>query len=137
MFVSALLERLNLELKTHEYAEVMTTWKRLEKLGVDKDTESRVLPVIDKLQRLRSDDSAYEMTGLMTDEGSWFLHLFKRHFKAAVSDGFISQVKLRCDKRYVYFTFDPQLQYQIPGGYGNCSIQLEGAPGTKFKLVQF
>ena len=136
LFQSALIARMKLELNAHEYAEVMTTWKRLEKSGVDKDTESRVLPVIDKLQKLRSDDSAYEVTGRMP-AGSWFLHLFKRHFQAVVSEGFISQVKLRCDKRYVYFTFDPKLQYEVASADGKCSVELEGAPGTKFKLVQF
>jgi hypothetical protein len=136
LFQSALIARMKLELNAHEYAEVMTTWKRLEKSGVDKGTESRVLPVIDQLQKLRSDDSAYEVTGRMPD-GEWFLHLFKRHFQAVVSEGFISQVKLRCDKRYVYFAFDPKLRYEVASAYGNCSVELEGAPGTKFKLVQF
>jgi len=136
LFQSALLARMRLELNAHDYAEVMTTWKRLRKLGVDKDTQSRLLPVIDQLQKLRSDDSVYEVPGLMP-EGRWFLHLFKRHFQAVVSEGFISQVKLRCDKRYVYFAFDPKLQYEVASAYGNCSVELEGAPGTKFKLVQF
>jgi TonB family protein len=135
-FQSALLARMKLEMNAHEYAEVMTTWKLLEKLGVDKSTESRILPVIDQLQKLRSDDSAYEVTGRMP-EGRWFLHLFKRHFQAVVSEGFISQVKLRCDKRYVYFSFDPKLEYEVASAYGNCSVELEGAPGTKFKLLQF
>jgi TonB family protein len=137
LFQSALIARMKLELNAHEYAEVMTTWKRLEKSGVDKNTESQVLHVIDQLQKLRSDDSAYEVTGRIMPEGRWFLHLFKRHFQAVVSEGSISQVKLRCDKRYVYFAFDPKLQYEVASTYGNCSVDLEGAPGTKFKLVQF
>jgi TonB family protein len=136
MFQAALLTRMKLELKTHDYAEVMKTWKRLQKLGVDQDTQSRILPVIDQLRKLRSDDSQYEMAGQMP-EGSWFLHLFKRHFQVIVSDGFIEQVKLRCDKRYVYFNFDPKLEYQVANGDGNCSVEFDGARGTKFKLVQF
>jgi TonB family protein len=136
MFQSALLTRMKLELKTHDYVEVLQTWKRLQKLGVDQDTQARILPVIEQLQKLRSDDSRYEMVGQMP-EGSWFLHLFKRHFQAIVSDGFIEQVKLRCDKRYVYFNFDPKLEYQVANGYGNCSVEFDGARGTKFKLVQY
>jgi TonB family protein len=136
MFQSALLERMKLEVNTRDYADVMQTWKRLQKLGVDKDTQARVLPVIDRVQKLRSDDSRYEMVGQMP-EGSWHLHLFKRHFQAIVSDGFIEQVKLRCDKRYVYFNFDPKLEYQVANADGNCSVEFDGARGTKFKLVQY
>jgi len=69
-------------------------------------------------------------------EGKWYLHLFKRHFRAVVSEGYIAQVKLRCDKGYVTFAFDPTLQYHVPDKDGDCSIELEGAPGTRFKLIQ-
>ncbi len=136
LFQFALLGRLKLEFQTHEYAEVMTTWRRLEKLGVDKETQLRVQPVMDQLQKIRSDDSSYEVDGRMP-EGAWFLHLFKRHFQAVVSEGLIEQVKLRCDKRYVYFSFDPKLQYEVANADGKCSVQLVGAPGTKFKFIQF
>ncbi len=54
-----------------------------------------------------------------------------------MSGGFISQVKLRCDKRYVYFSFDPKMECQVANADGKCSVELEGAPGTKFKFVQF
>ena len=136
MFQAALLTRLKLELKTHDYAEVMKTWRRLQKLGVDPDTRARILPVIDQLKKLRTDDSRYDMVEQMP-EGSLLVHLFKRHFQAIVSDGFIEQVKLRCDKRYVYFNFDPKLEYQIANADGNCSAEFDGARGTKFKLVQY
>jgi TonB family protein len=136
VFRNALLVRLTLELRAHDYVEVLTSWRRLKTLGVDKDTQAKILSIIEKLQQLRSNDSAYEVTGQMP-EGHWFLHLFKRHFQATVSEGFISQVKMRCEKHYVYFNFDPKLEYQIPSQYGNCSIELEGAPKTKFTLVQF
>jgi hypothetical protein len=46
-------------------------------------------------------------------------------------------VKVRCDKQYVVFTFDSALQYEIDSKYGECSIELNGAPGTQLKLVQF
>ena len=83
-----------------------------------------------------SDGSTYEVSGSITDTG-WHLHLFKRHFRAVVSEGYISQVKLRCAKNYRYFAFDPTLQYEINSKDGDCAIALDGAPGTQFKLTQF
>jgi TonB family protein len=136
LFRFALLACIQLELKTREYAEAIVTWKRLEKLGVDKNTATQLRPVVEKLDRLRSDDSAYEVSGLIS-ERNWYLHLFKRHFRAVVSEGYISEVRLRCDKRYVFFPFDSTLQYQVTSKDGNCSIELAGASGTRFKLIQF
>jgi TonB family protein len=136
VFRSALLACIQLELKTHEYAEATITWKRLEKLGIDKNTATQLKAAVEKLETLRSDDSAYEVSGLIS-ERNWYLHLFKRHFRAVVSEGYISEVRLRCDKRYVFFPFDSTLQYQVTSKDGSCSIELAGAPGTRFKLIQF
>ncbi len=70
-------------------------------------------------------------------EGTWYIHLFKRHFQAQVSQGHIAEVKLRCEKHYVFFAFDPTLRYEVAGKDGDCSMQLLGDPGTRFKLLQF
>jgi TonB family protein len=136
MFQAALLGCIKLELTAREYAEAMITWHRLEKMGIDAGTAAVLKPIIDKLEKIRSDATSYDVSGLMP-EGTWHLHLFKRHFQAVVSEGYISQVKLRCDKRYVYFAFDPTLKYETADGTGKCAIELDGAPGTKFKLIQF
>ena len=133
---SALLTRLKLEMKAHLYAEALTTWKGMEKVGVDETTKTHFQQTVDQLQQLRSDNSPYAVSGLLTSTGNWHLHLFKRRFQAVVSDGYISQVKLRCEKRYVFFTFDPSLQYNVDAKYGDCAIELLGAPGTHFQLVQ-
>jgi len=129
----ALLACIKLEAKAHEYGEALADWKRLEK--VDKAAAEQSKPLIEAIDELRSAGAPYEIAAQMP-EGSWHLHLFKRHFRAVVSDGFISQVKLRCEKKFLYFTFDPALEYEV-GGNGDCMVELDGAPGTHFKLVQF
>jgi len=131
---SALFVLIKLEVKAKEYAEATDDWQRLQK--IDKATAAQLDPVFDQLEKIRTDHTAYEVNGLIT-EGQWFLHMFKQHFRADVSEGFISQVKLRCDKRYVFFAFDPKLQYQIDNKTGKCGIELDGSPGTRFKLIQF
>lgn len=135
MFKSALLACFKLEVNTHRYAEALSTWKNLKKVA-DSQTTLAVTPVIAQLDKLKSDDSEVEVAGVLS-ETTWSLHLFKPHFRAVVSDGYLSQVKLRCDKRYVYFAFDPNLNYEVAKRYGACTIQLVGAPGTHFILVQF
>jgi hypothetical protein len=47
-------------------------------------------------------------------------------------EGYISQVKLRCEKHDVYFAFDPNLQYQVASQDGDCWMELVGGPGLYF-----
>jgi hypothetical protein len=134
---SALLTRITLELNMKQYSEGVTTWKRLQKLGgIDSGDRAYLQATIDQLEKSRLDGSSYDISGQMQD-GSWFLHLFKRHFRAAVSEGSIVEVKLRCQKQHLSFAFDPKMSYEIGDQDGDCSIQLIGAPGTRFKLTQF
>ncbi len=133
----ALRACLQLELKTQEYSEAIATWKRLQKLGVDAGTVAKVTPIMQELDKLRLDHREVAVSGQIGN-GSWFLQLFKPQFRIEVAaDGHISDVKLRCQRRYLSFTFDPNLQYQVSGDPGDCSIQLEGKEGTRFKLVEF
>lgn len=136
LFMSVMLNCLRLELKMHYYAEALAAAKTLQKNHPNKAAAAQVASIIGQLQKLRSDDTAYAVAGSLQD-GSWNLYLFKKHFKATVSEGSISQVKLRCPTRYVAFQFDPKLEYTIESKHGYCSLELDGAPGTKFTLVQF
>ena len=127
---------MQLEVKDHQYAEALATWKRLEKAGIDKDLAARIKDQITQLQKIRTDDSVYSDSGQISDT-NWYLYLFKRHFRAVVSEGYISEVRLRCDTRHWFFPFDAKLQYEINSKDGECSIALLGGPGTQFKLMQF
>jgi hypothetical protein len=43
-----------------------------------------IQPAADQHQKIRVDDSSSAFSGLLTPEGSWHLHLFKRRFQAVV-----------------------------------------------------
>jgi TonB family protein len=133
VYANALRDCLYLELKIHDYVQALKTWDRVQKLH-DRD-DARMKPVIADLENLRTDDRAYDVSGVLSDE-SWNLNLFKRHFRIAVSDGYIAQVKLLCKKRYVSFEFDPKVQYSVDDAWGDCALRLEGGSGTHFTLSQ-
>jgi TonB family protein len=57
-------------------------------------------------------------------------------FRAALTSGRIAEIKLRCAKKYVFFKYDPQVQYTIAPEYGACGMELVGDPGTQFTLTQ-
>ncbi|MGB6451002.1 MAG: hypothetical protein WBE92_09645 [Steroidobacteraceae bacterium] len=133
---SILRTRLQLELETHEYAEAITSWEQLQKAGVDQSTAAALGPIMQQVEKLRSGPGEVAVPGEIQN-GSWFLRPFKQRFRIEVSQGHIDDVKLRCDRTYVYFAFDPKLQYDVHGKYGRCSMQVEGSEGTRFKLVEF
>jgi hypothetical protein len=104
--------------------------------GVAPDIVANLKSIIEQLEKIRIDDTSYEVQGALT-EGRWYMHLFKTHFRAVISKGSISQVKLRCKRRFLSFNFDPGLQYEVRAKDGDCVLQFEGEPGTEFRLVQF
>jgi len=132
LFRSILVACFKLELQTRQYAEAMKTWKHIQDSDIDT-TELR--PAIARLETLRSNDEAYEIPGEISERG-WHLHLFKRHFRIEVAEGHVTQVKLRCDKRYQFFAFDPKVRYEVSDKDGSCSIELDGEPGSSFKFIQ-
>jgi TonB family protein len=137
LFTSSLRALLQLEVKTHEYAEAMVTWERLQKVGVDPATTTKIAPIMQKVEALRSNDGEYTVSGLTNSDGRWYLWLFKQHFRAETSAGQISEVKLRCKKHYLYFVFDPSLQYEVHDNYGKCQIEIDGTPAMRFTVTQF
>ena len=80
--------------------------------------------------------SSYDVAGTMPD-GTWKLDLYERKFRISVTEGHISQVKLRCVRGFVRFTFDPTIEYSVENKYGSCRMELDGNLGTRFILTQF
>jgi TonB family protein len=132
----ALLGNLGLQLQKRDYSEVMWLWEVLSGFDLDKDTEARWAPVIEQVRQLRTQTGSYTMSGTIADLGSWGIQLFKRNFRANAVSGALSQVKLKCARGLVTFTFDPALTYHVPEKYGDCRLELEGTPGTEITLTQ-
>lgn len=135
-YLEALVASFALEIKTHRYGEALDTWRNLEKSRLDGKRKARIKSIVGQLQTLESDSRSFGVSDVMP-EGSWHLKLFKRHFRVEVGEGYVSQIKLYCAKRYVYFTFDPKLEYEVNAKYGSCRMEMLGAPGTKFTVFQF
>jgi hypothetical protein len=134
-----LIEGFKLEVNRHDYSEVLRLWKRLQNDGIgsdDSDTAAKLKAVVAQIERSRSSAGSYVMSGTVDEGGAWSVHLCKRNFHVGVEDGVIFQLKLKCQKGFVGFAFDPELQYQVQEKYGDCDLTLTGTPGTHFKLTQ-
>jgi hypothetical protein len=76
------------------------------------------------------------MSARIAEDSVWNGILFRNRFSIAVTSGDISEIKLRCEKQYLFFRYEPGLQYSIGAKQDRCSIEAVGNPGTTFDLVQ-
>lgn len=126
---------LRLQIPQKDFAGALRTWHKLEKLATP-EIKAHWQEPIRQIMALRSDTSPYSIAGEFSDSPSWTYWLFRHRFHIGITSGRIAEVKLRCDKKYVFFKFDPEVQYTVPKQYGWCGMELVGDPGTKFTLTQ-
>jgi TonB family protein len=131
-----LLANFKLQAQKHDYFQALRMGELLKKSSADPDLMAKLEPIIETIEQLRKGPAAYEMSGSIGENGAWFVHLFKHSFRAESASGLISQVKLRCTRGFYSFPFDAGLQYEVPDQYGECTLSLEGTPGTQLRLTQ-
>jgi len=136
VFVSALLSMFMLEVVTQDFARALATWKVLETQGVDERKMTALQGAVDDILTLTGDDRTYDVSGTIGPSSSWYYRLLKNSFSVHVASGVVAEIRLRCKKKYVFFPYEPDIQYRISDNSGSCGIELVGDPGTTFSLVQ-
>lgn len=134
-FVVALESLLRLQISVNRFGEALDTWRKLQKVSGDKQALAKFKPVIDQVEALRAESRPYSVAGDLKDEG-WFIELFKDNFRIEVIKGHVDTLKLRCERNYRTFDYDSQLEYHIAKKSGQCELEIDGSPGSQFKLVQ-
>jgi hypothetical protein len=135
VFVRALISQLSLQVKRKDYGSALDTWTILERVAPEA-TRKQLQPTIDQLNAVRSSDEVVTTPGQMDKGTRWYSRLFKKRFSIALASGAVSEIKLRCQQRYVFFKYEPDIQYTVNPSAGECFIEVVGAPGTTFDLVQ-
>jgi TonB family protein len=109
-FGALLHDMLLLQVKTNDYASALVTWELLK--GVSKKRATAWQSTIDQIEVLRKDDKAFRMSGRV-EHPSWQTRLLKSRFELAVLSGKVAEIKLRCDKQYVFFRYEPGVRYTV------------------------
>lgn len=136
LYVALQLQRFWLLVRTQDYERAASTFETLGKYELEASVQSALEATMGNIRALRNDDRAYAVTGSLEDRASWFYHLFKDEFAVTDVQGEITEVKLRCPESYVFFRFDPDMEYRVSNKRGHCHLELVGNPGTTFNLVQ-
>ncbi len=135
LFAGALDTLLVLEVKASDFARALETWEKLRPIASQEMLE-RWAPVVDEIQTLKASDKAFRMIAHIDQGTSWYGNLFRNRFEIIVTSGQVSEIKLRCEKKYVFFSYEPNLRYIVDPRHGNCGIEVVGEPDTKFDLIQ-
>lgn len=134
LYDDALVARFSLQVKHNDFGAALLTWKTLKpRAPAGKRTELQ--RVADQITAIRAGDRAIATAGVI-DQRSWASRLFKNHFSITVRSGGVTEIKLRCKKKYLFFKFDPDLEYTVNPNAGDCDIEVLGDPGTTFNLTQ-
>ena len=134
-FVYALRSLFVARVKAKDYVGALSTWKTLQPLEKDPATLAKLRTMVREVEALRTDPRPYSIPATLTN-GGWSIRLYRDKFHINVITGHVSQLKLYCEKKYVLFLFDPQLEYQVEKKFGKCSLVVFGDGGTSIELVQ-
>ena len=136
LYVALQLQRFWLLVRTQDYQRASSTFETLGSYEMGASAATALEATMENVRALRNDGRAYAVTGSLEERTSWFYHLFKDEFAVTDVQGEITEVKLRCPESYVFFRFDPEMEYRVSNKRGHCHLELVGNPGTTFKLVQ-
>jgi TonB family protein len=133
--ILALRQMVRLQIGEKDYAGALATWDVLKKIDTDDQVRTKTQAVIDTIEHFRTDARSFSVNGRI-DDRPWIFQLFKQRFHFNVVEGRIVEIKLRCERDYVFFGFDPKLEYTVADKAGKCSIEVIGDPSTKFAFIQ-
>jgi TonB family protein len=134
-FAVALYSKFRLEVQASDYGRALDTWKVLEPFATP-EMRKDLQPVVDRLRAAQAGDQRYRQPAVIPERQSWSSVLFRNRFNIVVEKGSISEIKLRCAQQYLFFKYEPGVQYSIGAKKDRCGIEVVGDPGTQFNLIQ-
>jgi TonB family protein len=135
VFAAALYTRFGLEVAAHDYGTALETWNVLEPFALPamrKELEG----IVGQLRAAQLSSQPILQSATIEENNRWSTTLFRSRFHIVVADGAVSEIKLRCARQYLFFKYEPGLEYSIGSKSDHCGLEVVGDNGTKFDLVQ-
>lgn len=124
-----------LQVKNKYFADALDTYAELEKNNQQEFVELFKEPY-KSILALKENDQGYEVPLELSDSGFVFHKLLKQSIALFDVEGGIDTLKLRCRRKYIYFDYSPNKQWNIPKEWGSCFLQVVGEPNSRFVLAQ-
>ena len=135
VFALALYTRFGLEVEAIDYGQALETWKVLDPIATPEMRE-RLQGIVDQLRAAQFTRQPVRQTGVIGEHNNWSSVLYRNRFSIALTSGAVSEIKLRCAQQYLFFKYQPDVQYSIGARKDHCGIEVVGTPGTTFVLMQ-
>jgi len=133
----SLLKLFVLQTELKDFAGALNTFEKIKGTDLSGEVIGMLEESVADMEALRFDDQTYAVDArIPQDPYSWFFHLHKSDFLIKNVAGEIAELKLRCDRDYVFWRFQENLAYSVSEDQGTCSMEVLGDPGTTFTLVQ-
>jgi TonB family protein len=125
----------SLQVTNNYFGDAIDTFRLIESSG---DTVGAAMfeGVIEKLEEIRLDDTEYFIPLNLGEHGQTSLRLFRHKVAMTQGEGDLNEAVLRCDRKYVAFSIERDISYDVPAEWGECWIQIMGSADANFLLLQ-
>ena len=102
-FLNAVTALLPLQANARDFEGALRTWDVLLKLQPDQEALAKLKPVVAQIEAFQSDRQPFNVNGELRGR-SWDINLFRKEFGVVVSEGYLSELKLRCERKFAVLT---------------------------------
>ena len=131
----ARIELLRAQVLNNYLAEALQTYSYFEKKG-DEEIVELFKPAIGSIKALEHSGPAYAIPLTLSPAGSSYVMLLKHKVYVQNVVGKVAEFKLRCTEHYIGFAAEPDVSYDVPDEWGDCTLEIIGDAGTTLELVQ-
>ncbi len=135
--------RVRVEVKLEKYAEAISTYKRLRKVaGGESPAVIQLRPFVERVHAAVDGDAILKTSAEIRRKGECFScndsYVFRparRLISFSDIDGELTSIEMRCKHKYFESDISDLVQWQIPGSWGSCRVEIRGEPGTTFNIL--
>lgn len=125
-----------LALQRNHLKEAMTYYEAMLQASDAANLES-LTPAYQQLVAFAQTDGVFGVNGSISESGVWELQLLKSHFYLDELEGPIDGFKLACLNKEASLGTEALVEYAVPAGFEACRVQISGAQGSRFVVVQY
>jgi hypothetical protein len=133
----ALEVRFAVELELGRAADALATYARHRALlPSDGSAEDALAGQAQALEKSMQTDAPIAVKGRIERE-PWAHVPARRTFTLTDVEGEVSQIQVECDRRKTVLTYQADVDWTLPAGWGSCTLFVDGKRDTTFALYEF
>jgi TonB family protein len=139
MQLGALATMFKLELRRAHYAAALEIDRQVRKLKNGPSLAEAFAPSVSQALQLKNSPDALARSGRIADAAPfpWEHKLLRNAFGIDEVTGAIKTVGLRCKAQARRLEWAADRSWKVPPAWGECTVHVEAAPGTQFRLVEY